>query len=342
MLDAHTHQSQAISQSNRVGKIFQLPFVGNRVLQTQVPQLSVQQLQQRLAQNSSNLLLIDVRYQSEQNVARLPGEWFLVPYPQIKTGSGLARIQQLIQEKRQACPEQDLQIFVLCKAGVRSAHSVHRLQQAGINAINITGGADAWRQQVDPSLPKYDKKDIPEFQSSFAKKRLQKQRWASGVGVALAMGAIGTVGAVRYNSDLLRPLLQAGVPLAAAEDLPVVGYAIQEASEPVMSVQQLKQLMASQGKDYLLVDVRTPDEYKESHIPGAMSLPLLDLEKGKGISELKSQLKGRKLIAYCTAGKRSARALVLLHRAGLVGTKVQGGIEAWTKEIDPSLSQHKG
>jgi adenylyltransferase/sulfurtransferase len=342
MLDVRANQSKASAQNNLVGKITQLPLVGNRVLQTQVPQMSVKQLQQRLAQNPTNLLLIDVRYQSEQNVARLPGEWILVPYPQVKASSGLTRIQQLIQEKRQACPGQDLEIFVLCKAGVRSAHSVHRLQQAGINAINITGGADAWRRQIDPSLPEYDKRDIPEFQANFAKKRSQKQRFASGVGIALAMGAIGAVGAARYNSDLLRPLIQAGVPLAAAEDLPVVGYAIQEASEPVMSVQQLKQLEDNKDNNYLLVDVRTPKEYQESHIPGAVSLPLIDLEQGKGISELKSQLKGRKLIAYCTSGKRSARALVLLHRAGIVGTKVQGGIEAWAKEIDSSLSQHKG
>ena len=78
---------------------------------------------------------------------------------------------------------------------------------------------------------------------------------------AIALGAVGAVGAVRYNSNLLRPLIQAGVPLATATDLPIVGYAIKEASNPVMSVQQLKQLIDSKDKNYLLVDVRTPEEY---------------------------------------------------------------------------------
>lgn len=342
MLDARANQKNLIPQGNPVGKLTQLPFVGNKLLQTQVPQIGVQQLQQLIAQNPSNLLLIDVRYQSEQNVARLPGEWFLVPYPQIKAGPGLARIQKLVQEKRQANPDQELQVLVLCKAGIRSAHTVFCLQQAGIKATNITGGIHAWNKYIDPSLPLYDIKDIPEFQPGLAKKQSQQQRWLSGCGVALALSAVGAVGAVRYNSDLLRPLMQAGVPLAAASDLPVIGYAIQEASEPLMNVQQLKKLVNSKDNNYLIVDVRTAKEYELSHIPGSVSLPLIDLEQGKGIKEIKSQLKGRKLIAYCTSGKRSARALVLLHKAGVVGTKVQGGIEAWTKEIDPSLATHHG
>lgn len=342
MLDARANLKNFIPQGSPVGKLTQLPFVGNRLLQTQVSQISVQQLQQCIAQNPSNLLLIDVRYQSEQNIARLPGDWFLVPYPLIKAGAGVARIQKLLEEKRQANPGQEIQVLVLCKAGIRSAHSVLRLQQAGIKAINITGGIHAWNKYIDPSLPLYDIKDIPEFQSSSAKKRSPQQRWLSGCGVALALSAVGAVGAVRYNSDLLRPLMQAGVPLAAASDLPIVGYAIQEASEPVMNVQQLKKLLNSKNqKNYLIVDVRTAREYELSHIPGAVSLPLQELEQGKGIQEIKSQLKDRELIAYCTSSKRSARALVLLHQAGVIGTKVQGGIEAWTQEIDPSLATYK-
>lgn len=342
MLDARANQVSPMSQGKSVSKLTRLPLVGNHSLQAQVPQMGVQQLHQLLVQNPTNLLLIDVRYASEQKIAQLPGEWYLVPYPQIKAGQGLERIQELLQEKRQHYPNQEIQVLILCKAGIRSAHSVLRLQQAGINATNITGGIEAWRQYIDKSLPKYDMKDIPEMQSSLAKKRSQKQkqRWLSGCGVALALGAVGAVLAVRYNSDLLRPLIQAGIPLAVASDLPVIGYAIQEASEPVMSVQELKPLVDSQDKNYLLIDVRTPEEYKLSHIPGSVLVPLQDIEQGKGTSEIKSMLKGRKLIAYCTSGKRSARALVLLKQEGITGTKVQGGIQAWTQEIDPSLPRN--
>jgi adenylyltransferase/sulfurtransferase len=342
MLDARANQFSPIPQSNPGSKLTQLPLIGNRVLQVQVPQMSVQQLQQRLAENPSNLLLIDVRHLSEHKIAPLPGEWHLIPFPHIKAGSGLTKIQQLLQEKRQANPGQDIQILVLCKAGIRSAHSVLRLQEAGIKATNVTGGIEAWRKYIDRTLPYYSMEDIPEFQPMLAKKRVQKQRWLSRCGVALALGAVGAVGAVRYNSDLLRPLMQAGVPLAAASDLPVIGYAIEEASEPVMSVKQLKQLVDSKESDYLIVDVRTAKEYNLSHIPGSVVVPLQEIEQGTGITKIKSMLKGRKLVAYCTSRKRSTRALILLHHAGITGTKVEGGIEAWTKEIDPSLSTHKG
>ncbi|HEY9610881.1 MAG TPA: sulfurtransferase, partial [Allocoleopsis sp.] len=101
-------------------------------------------------------------------------------------------------------------------------------------------------------------------QLSSANSRSKLQFWLSSCALVVAVGTVAAVLAVRYNSDLLRPLIQAGVPVAAAADWPVVGYAVQEAETPVMSVQQLKQLIDSKASDYLLVDVRTPDEYKLS------------------------------------------------------------------------------
>ena len=178
-------------------------------------------------------------------------------------------------------------------------------------------------------------------QPSSANPRPKLQWWLSGSALVVVVGLVAAVLTVRHNSDLLRPLIQAGVPLAAASDWPVVGYAIQEAETPQMSVQELKQLIDSKAIDkYLLVDVRTPDEHKLSHIPGSVLVPLQDIDQGKGIDQIKSTLNGRKLLAYCTSGKRSARALVLLQQAGIKGTKLQGGIKAWTEEIDPSLPRN--
>jgi adenylyltransferase/sulfurtransferase len=42
---------------------------------------------------------------------------------------------------------------VLCKGGVRSAKILLLLQEAGISGINVTGGIDAWSQQIDPLFP---------------------------------------------------------------------------------------------------------------------------------------------------------------------------------------------
>ena len=64
-------------------------------------------------------------------------------------------------------------------------------------------------------------------QPSPANSRSKLQWWLSGSALVVVVGIVAAVLAVRYNSDLLRPLIKAGVPLAAASDWPVVGYAIQ-------------------------------------------------------------------------------------------------------------------
>jgi adenylyltransferase/sulfurtransferase len=44
---------------------------------------------------------------------------------------------------------------VHCKLGMRSAKAVQLLAEHGIFAINVTGGIDAWAQEVDPTLQRY-------------------------------------------------------------------------------------------------------------------------------------------------------------------------------------------
>ncbi|MBN2149490.1 MAG: molybdopterin-synthase adenylyltransferase MoeB [Anaerolineales bacterium] len=83
----------------------------------------------------------------------------------------------------------------------------------------------------------------------------------------------------------------------------------------------------------LLIDVREPHELEISHIPGATSIPLGQV--AARLSELDSS---DEIILFCKAGTRSARALGVLVSAGFRKVKnLQGGINAWAKEIDPSL-----
>jgi adenylyltransferase/sulfurtransferase len=76
-----------------------------------------------------------------------------VPYPEILRGEGIAKIKQLLENKRKVLGEGNPLLIVLCKAGVRSAKTLLLLQQAGITGINVTGGIEAWSQQIDPSIP---------------------------------------------------------------------------------------------------------------------------------------------------------------------------------------------
>ena len=184
-------------------------------------------------------------------------------------------------------------------------------------------------------------KDISKPQSNLVKPHSTQQRWMVGCGVAVVLGSLGAFLAVRYNPDLLVPLIRAGVPLAWASPYShTIATANEHAAIPQISVQQLKQLIDSKDSNYLLLDVRTSEEFKLSHIPGATLLPVDRLDKAVFVDKVKSLLNGRKLIAYCTSGHRSTQALAELKHAGINGTQVTGGIKAWTEQIDPSLPRN--
>ena len=109
-----------------------------------------------------------------------------------------------------------------------------------------------------------------------------------------------------------------------------------------MSVQDLKQLMDSGKDNFVLLDVRNPNEYQIAKIEGSVLIPLSEIEDGSGIDRVKELVNGNgnRLIAHCKMGGRSAKALNILKKAGIEGTNVQGGIAAWSQEIDPSIPQY--
>jgi molybdopterin/thiamine biosynthesis adenylyltransferase/rhodanese-related sulfurtransferase len=126
-----------------------------------------------------------------------------------------------------------------------------------------------------------------------------------------------------------------GIPQAkAAEEK-------ERAAMAEMTVQDLKQLLDSSADDYLLLDVRNPNEYEIARIPGAVLVPLPDIESGDGVAKVKELLNGHKLVAHCKMGGRSAKALgILKEKAGIEGINVKGGITAWSREVDPSVPEY--
>jgi adenylyltransferase/sulfurtransferase len=107
-----------------------------------------------------------------------------------------------------------------------------------------------------------------------------------------------------------------------------------------MTVQELKQLLDSEAKDFVLLDVRNPNEYEIAKLPGSVLVPLPEIENGKGVEKVKELINGHKLIAHCKLGGRSAKALGILKEAGIEGINVKGGISAWSKEVDPSVPEY--
>ena len=122
-----------------------------------------------------------------------------------------------------------------------------------------------------------------------------------------------------------------GIPQAAAE-------ASSDIAE--MSVQDLKQLMDSDDRNFVLLDVRNPNEYQIAKIDGSVLVPLSEIEDGSGVEKVKELVNGHRLIAHCKIGGRSAKALSILKEAGIEGTNVKGGIAAWSQEVDSSIPQY--
>jgi len=125
-----------------------------------------------------------------------------------------------------------------------------------------------------------------------------------------------------------------GIPQAKAAE------AEQQSALKEMTVTELKQLLDSDADDFVLIDVRNPNEYEIAQIPGAVLIPLPDIENGTGVQQVKEALNGHKLIVHCKLGGRSAKALGILKQAGIDGINVKGGITAWSREVDPSVPEY--
>ncbi|MCX8027510.1 MAG: rhodanese-like domain-containing protein [Thermodesulfovibrionales bacterium] len=78
-------------------------------------------------------------------------------------------------------------------------------------------------------------------------------------------------------------------------------------------------------ESFTLLDVRQPNEYKQSHIPGSILIPLSELPDR--ISELDNQIP---VITYCRSGKRSYAAAVFLKDSGFLDVySIKGGMNSW-------------
>jgi len=99
-----------------------------------------------------------------------------------------------------------------------------------------------------------------------------------------------------------------------------------------IDVRELKRRFDA-GEQFLLLDVRETHEFAIASLPGARLLPLGELAARLGELERDAEI-----VVHCKSGGRSARALALLREAGFGKTvHVRGGIEAWAKEIDPTV-----
>lgn len=107
-----------------------------------------------------------------------------------------------------------------------------------------------------------------------------------------------------------------------------------------ISVERLREYMARrQENDYLLVDVRQPDEYAKGHIPGAVLMPLGEIPE-----RMRELPVDKDIVVYCRSGKRSRGAAIFIgSRPYVAGTvfNMTGGVLAWDGELLPATPNLK-
>ena len=119
------------------------------------------------------------------------------------------------------------------------------------------------------------------------------------------------------------------------------GAVSDEAAEAVVdstiSVLQLEEWLKERNegsRDFVLVDVREPNEREINQIPGSVLIPKGDFLSGEGLQQLPQD---KQAVFYCKVGGRSAEVLAVAKGAGFAdAVHVGGGVSAWVNQVDPS------
>ena len=97
-----------------------------------------------------------------------------------------------------------------------------------------------------------------------------------------------------------------------------------------ITAEEAKEIMDSE-EGYIILDVRTQEEYDQGHIPGAVVISHEEIaEKAEEVLTDKDQL----LLVYCRSGRRSKIAAEALVELGYTNIKEFGGIIDWPYEVE--------
>ena len=97
-----------------------------------------------------------------------------------------------------------------------------------------------------------------------------------------------------------------------------------------ITAEEAKQIMDTE-EGYIILDVRTQEEYDAGHIPGAIVISHEEItEKAEEVLTDKEQL----ILVYCRSGRRSKIAAEALVELGYTNIKEFGGIIDWPYEVE--------
>jgi sulfur-carrier protein adenylyltransferase/sulfurtransferase len=117
--------------------------------------------------------------------------------------------------------------------------------------------------------------------------------------------------------------------------------AAEAAAGSTISVTELEHMLKEREegtRDFVLVDVREPNEYEINKIPGSVLIPKGDFLNGSALEQLPSD---KQIVMHCKSGVRSAETLAIVKGAGYAdAVHVGGGVVAWVSQIDPSQPEY--
>jgi molybdopterin/thiamine biosynthesis adenylyltransferase/rhodanese-related sulfurtransferase len=104
---------------------------------------------------------------------------------------------------------------------------------------------------------------------------------------------------------------------------------------PTMSAHELKRKMDAH-EPFELIDVRETFEYEIARIDGAKLMPLGEI--AERVDELQRE---QPIVVHCHSGGRSAEAVRMLQQRGFANVyNLEGGIDAWSDQVDPSVPKY--
>jgi rhodanese-related sulfurtransferase len=130
---------------------------------------------------------------------------------------------------------------------------------------------------------------------------------------------------------LLVLLIGASVCMASAD----------KAAVQTISPRQFKALLdRHQGdRDVVLLDVRTPKEFEDGHIEGAL---LLDYYSSDYLDRLKALDRDKTYLIYCRSGNRSGKSLAIFEKLGFRRAyHMDTGVIGWSRENYPLVRQQR-
>jgi rhodanese-related sulfurtransferase len=256
-------------------------------------------------------------------------------------------------------------VYVYCHSGHRSANSAALLEKEGFTVYDMKGGISGWKEngfktvtdsEIDKKVIKIDKKNSnvkPAINKPKPPKPSHNHNTYS-VDDSNSNNNVNETVQVAGNVAITTPTNQQQntvetVVESTTEPVTQVNETVQETvNEVAETVQETTGVVTQKpnltpviirvgndefkaqinGKNVQLIDVRTPDEFNDTHIPKAKNINIYDANFVQQASVLDNS---KPVYVYCRSGVRSMKAAKKLKNAGYKVYNLNDGIKGWQK-----------